>query len=222
VANPSNFYRELRVNCPLAPEPVMQLAVIDAVRTFTAKTLLWKYTLARISVVADESTYLIDVPDSTNGEFAHTETVKFKIDGAVDTQFTDLNPFGTDDKSGSWEYQTGNAPSEFTIIFGVAEGSYIRLYPIPDEASDSGLEMTVNLKLKLASTTFPDWIDLKYHEIIVAGAKGNLFAQVGMPWYDSTLALYWLNTFDNGIANSKYDKYTANTNRPMQVKMIPF
>ena len=222
MATPDNFYRELRVNFPLAPEPVMQLAVVDAVRTFTAKTLLWKYTLARMSVVADESTYLIDVPDSTNGEFTYAKTVKFKLDGAADTQFTDLDPFGTDDKSGSWEYQTGNAPSEFTIIFGVAEGSYIRLYPIPDEDSDSGLEMTVNLKLKLGSTTFPDWIDLKYHEVIVAGAKGNLFAQVGMPWYDSNLALYWLSTFDNDIANSKYDKYTAHTNRPMQVKMRSF
>jgi len=222
VANPDNFYRELRVNCPLAPEPVMQLAVIDAIRTFTAKTLLWKYTMARINVVADESTYLISIPDSTNGEFAHAKLVKFKPDGTADTQFKDLNPFGTDDKSDSWEYHTGNAPSEFTIIFGEAEGTYIRLYPIPDEASTSGLEVTVNLKLKLGSTTFPDWIDLKYHEVIVAGAKGNLFAQVGMPWYDTKLALYWLNAFDSGIANSKYDKYTAHTGRPMQVKMRSF
>ena len=222
MATPDNFYRELRVNCPLAPEPVMQLAVVDAVRTFTAKTLLWKYTLARTSVVADESTYLIDVPDSTNGEFIHAKSARFKSDGAADTQFKDLNPFGTDDKSDGWEYHTGNVPSEFTVIFGVAEGSYVRLYPIPDKASDSGLEMTVNLKLKLASTTFPDWIDLKYHDVIIAGAKGNLFAQVGMPWYDSKLAIYWLGAFNTGIVNSKYDKYTANTNRPMQVKMRSF
>ena len=222
MANPSNFYRELRVNFPLAPEPVMQFAVVDAVRTFTARTLLWQYAPARINVETNESTYLINVPDSTNGEFTHVKSVKFKLDGTADTQFTDLTPFNTDDKSDSWEYHTGNAPNEFTIIFGVAEGTYIRLYPIPNEASASGLEVTINLKLKLDSTTFPDWIDLKYHEIIIAGAKGNLFAQVGMPWYDAKLALYWLSFFDDGIANAKYDKYTANTNRPMRVKMRSF
>jgi len=208
------------------PTPGLVNAVRNASREFCKETQLWTYELARISILANDNDYTITIPADQYGELVVIDNVKYKVDGADDDQFKNLDPISEnqmdvdDEQSDAWKYQTGSSPTKFWME--PDDDATLYLHPIPTVASASGLLVRVFLKPTKTATVVPDFIYYKHEPAITQGALAELFAMKAMPWYDPNLANAWGASFRSSIANARNTKASGLTNRPLTVRMRSF
>ena len=164
-------------------------AVKETVRDFCRDVPVWLITLTRISTVADTSTYTLTVPNTDgDAEIVNAYNVKYKENGADDTQFRNLDPFTKaerdDRENGSWEFHTGSEPYRFYLN----QTKQLILYPIPENASASGLLVTVQVRPTDDATACIDIIYLNYKDAIAKGAAAYLYNQPNLPWSNQDMA----------------------------------
>ena len=159
--------------------------VKEIVRDFCRDTGIWKITLDRITTVADTETYTLTIP-TTNGksETVYVDNVKYKENGAEDTQFRTLEPFTREERdnheNGAWSFHTGSEPYKF---YSNVDRQLI-LYPIPENGSTLGLLVRVTVKPTDDATKCPDFIYIDYKQDIAIGAAKNLMLMPNKPWSD--------------------------------------
>ena len=201
-------------------------AVLNAVRNacikFCEGTLLWTYTLDRISVEANEDEYTLTIPEAQYGTIISVDDVKYKIDGADDDQFITLDPLSKNQKdlwdSGSWPFRTSTSSSHYYVD----KDKTLFLYMIPTEDSDEGLLVRVNLRPIRTTTVVQTFLYTNHYETIGKGAKADLFARKAQPWYDPNLASMYSVSFHNDINDAMAVKTSGYTKRPSQVRLRDF
>lgn len=167
--------------------------VKEVVRDFCRDTGIWKITLSRITTVADQATYTLTVP-TTDGksEICYIDNVKYKEDGSDDDQFRNLDPFTREERddheNGAWAFHTASEPYKF---YSNVEKELI-LYPIPENASTSGLLVRVVVRPMDDATKCPDFIYIEHKKSIAIGTAGAMCNMPNKPWSDATLgAALW-------------------------------
>jgi hypothetical protein len=199
-------------------------AFINAVRgaaiQFCTKTEIWRETLDRIDVVADEGSVDLAVPGATGGEIVGIGNVKYKENGAADDQFRNLDPYSKIQENlssyGSWEFQTSTQPNGYYLG---EDKTKLYFYKIPTVESLSGLLVEVILKPSKTCTTLPDLLWNNWDQAIADGAKARLLGQNAQPWFNPQLAGAWMNAFERKINEAKTVRYHGYNARPSQVKM---
>lgn len=202
------------------PEPAFLNAVRQSVIDFCEETLLLTETLAAISVVADQQSYSL-TPLTSESRIISVENVKYKVDGADNDQYKRLDPLSRlqEDRhqAGNWLFEESEQPSHF---FNYQKSpATIYLWPIPTEASASGLLVRVCLRPTDTATSVEDWLYNFHRKTISFGALGRLFAQKAMPWYDPQLSIYYNEKFDERVNNEKWKKFTGAADTPMRVRL---
>ena len=166
--------------------------VKEIIRDFCRDTGVWKITLARISTVADTSTYTLVIP-TTDGitETCYIDNVKYKEDGADDDQFRNLTPFTQEEadlyENGSWAFH--EAPDPYKFHSNISK--QLILYPIPTVASDEGLLVRVVVRPTDAATTCKDVIYIEYKQAIAIGAAANIMNMPNKPWSNAEMAIFY-------------------------------
>lgn len=237
ATNLTSWYAEIQADIAMAPAPAMEHALVNAAREFCKRTLLWEYDLDRISIVADDRQYTLDVSSVTpSAEIISAEVVKYKIDSADDDQFYNLWPiseraqnkapevyeavnFGTTTPSpsgSSWYYQESTSPTHYWLE---RSNKDIMLWPIPTVASSEGLLVKVNLRPALGVTSLPDWMYEDYFMVLAMGAKSELYSRPSMPWFNLELAAMLKMQFVNECNNAMRIKFYGETGRGSRVRM---
>lgn len=215
---------ELGVEIGNLPSPSVKAAVRRAAREFCDETHLWTLELARISIVADDKDYALTVPAAQYGEIIFIDDVKYKEDGEDDDTFITLDPISKMrenlDSDGSWQYHEADSPSHYYPQDD--DLTTLVLYPIPTEASASGLLVTVGLRPTLGALVVPDFIYNQHFTTITAGALQYLFGLKAMPWFDPNAAMAKRVEFRRAINSAKYRRLTGMTNRPLEVRKRRF
>lgn len=222
---------EISLYIPKTDERSVVRAVRNAAIEFCEKTWLWTYTLTDISVVADQQDYTLT--DPTDSEIIAIDNVRYKENGADNDQFTTLTPISENQMdlhdTGSWMYRESSQPSSFWV--DVVE-KVLHLYPIPTDASTSGLLVKAILRPDDACTSVPDFLYQEHRQAIVQGTLAELFSQEALNWSDledPTSFKHLLNKsinykrlFNNSCNQAKIKKFTGATKRALRVKFQSF
>jgi len=200
--------------------PAFITAVRDAAVEFCEKTEIWRETLDRIDVVADEGSVDLAVPGALGGEIVGIGAVKYKESGADDDQFRTLNPYSKIQENlasyGSWEFQTSTQPNGYYLG---EDKTTLYFYKIPTVASALGLLVEVILKPTKTCATLPDLLWDNWDQAIADGAKGILLGQNAQPWFNPQLSGAWTGAFMAKIGEGKRVRYHGYNARPSQVRM---
>ena len=202
------------------PVPGINYAVRKAAIKFCEETLLWTFTLDRITIVANIGAYDLTVPGIQHGEVVNIDNVKFKEHGADDDQFRRLDPISETQQdlidSGSWQFLTSPNPNAYYSSF---LNKQLNFYQIPTAGSTEGLLVKVNLRPTIDAVDLPDFLYNDFKEGIKHGALEVLFGSKAMAWYDIEKSMYHGAMIKNSYSDGKQDKITGPTKRPMQVRM---
>lgn len=194
-------------------------AVLEALRDFCYHTGLWRYTLTRISTVADTAEYAFTALE-TDGKNVLDAIVwaKYKATGEDDDQFFDLHLYEFDHeellRNGSWEFHESTSPSGIMIT----PAKLFRLYPIPTVASTSGLYIKVQVKPATDATTVPLFLFDDYHKGITHGAVSNLQNMTNKPWTEKDHAKDNWNQYRAVRENAKSDRQHGRSTRSLAVR----
>lgn len=216
----SNWATDILPNVPGVPWPGFIGAIRDAAEDFCKQTLLHSVWLDRISIVASTPEYALTLPGTgySHVRIWNIDQVFFKENGADDDEFTPLDPASEQELERvydtSWRFATGPDPAEY--ICAEYNPYFIRLRPIPTEASANGLLIRVNVVPIETAITLEDWLYYRWKNEIKAGALADLFSHKAAPYYDPKLAEGWDQTFRDGVANAKIKKISGRTKRPTQ------
>lgn len=161
-------------------------AIRDSVIALCAASRIWKYLCDGAPVTAGTAECSVDIPSD-----AALVTIL-----SASTQGNSLIPVSTDQLTamyGAWRTETGD-PRYYTQV----APEELVLVPIPDSALT--VDVFAALQPGRKTTSFPAWINDRYQDTIVAGAKARLMRQRGQPWFNPQLAAVYQADFDQGAA----------------------
>lgn len=168
----------IRLLAPNAPNPIIDMAVVDAARELCRRTHAWRYTL-EAGDLSKEGTYIVMSPP-TDAVILKPWTIDYADDGtltpATEAQLTRKVSPGWRDDTGTPTHYVFEAPD--TLI----------LYPWLSTISMSDLKVRVSLMPELGVTELPDRIATQHSETIRNGALARLFAMPGRSWTNPQLA----------------------------------
>lgn len=200
--------------------PAFLNAVRDAAIDFCERSEIWRESLDRIDVVADEESVDLAVPAALYAEIVGIGNVKYKEADAADTQFRNLDPYSKIQENlssyGSWEFQTSTQPNGHYLG---EDKTTLYFYKIPTVESLLGLLVEVILKPDKTCTTLPDLLWNNWEQAIADGAKGILLGQNAQPWFNPQLAGVWMSAFERKIEEAKAVRYHGYNARPSSVNM---
>lgn len=166
------------------PDPYLEAAIADSLRSLCRDTLCWAFTHSAIPVAAGENPIdLYELPaDSTVIQvvWAHFDAQRLRL-GSTDqwvrqsaTWLTDLGTPGF--------IQTGETPNT------------VRLYPTPQSIG----ELVVGLALQpsFSATSIDETLWNRYSEAVIDGACYRVFQLPGKAWSDPQSALFYLSRYE--------------------------
>ncbi len=211
------------IKMPTANESLIDAEVVETCRDFLKKTSLWKYTLARISSVADQSEYdFIDIDTDGANVLVALDTAKYKEDGEDDDQFYDLDVETREAMQKkyvtAWEFEEAENP--FAIY--VTKEKKFRLFPIPTIASTEGLLLHVIVMPDNAATEVPLFVWDDHMRAISIGAASMLMGQSNRPWSDKELSdRYWVE-YTAKRDDAAFTKFDGRTSKPLRAQPRPW
>jgi hypothetical protein len=174
-------------------DPMAEQAIRDAAVEFCQRSMVWVYSADPQSVIAGRSNYDVETP--AGASLVQIKSVQ------VTNQMEPLDPLSTDQLDlmiPNWDTETGT-PKAYTQ----QEDAEFIIAPVPDETIKNGLRIMLTLQPSRASTGYPDWINNKYQECVLAGAKSRLMMKQGTHWYNPNQGMAYKAEFDLGIAKAK-------------------
>ena len=175
--------------------PMVERAIREAAIEFCNRSKVWIYVCDPVDLDAGEGRYDIDVP--TQSSLVEIKSVK--IANEVDP----LSPVTVgylEENYVNWQTDRGN-PRQYTQL----TDEEVLLVPIPNSTLTDGLIVTLCLKPSRSSTGFPAWINERYQDAIVAGAKQRLLMMSGVQWSNPMAGAMEKTVFENAIANASVD-----------------
>lgn len=207
------------IKMPTANESLIDDEVRETCRDFLRETALWKYDLARISVVADQAEYDF-TPINADGVnvFSALATAKYKLDGEDDDQFYDLELETRESMQkkylDAWQFEENVSSSN---IYVTKEKKF-RLYPIPTVLSTEGLLLHVIVKPSNDATAVPLFVWEDHKRTISIGAASMLMGQTNRPWSDKKLSdRYWVQ-YTAKRDEAAFTKWDGRTKKALHVR----
>ena len=200
--------------------PSVEFAVREAAIEFCEETLLWSEDLTAINVVAATASYTLSPPSLSR--LVAIDSVHHKATGAANSAYDPLDPIPQEHKdlvsTTAWRYDSGTP----TGYYHNEEITPLFLHPIPDTNATSGLLVRVHLIPSEDCTTLEDFLWNQYQDVLTAGAKGLLFSQKAMPWYDTTEATAQRQKFIqfmDGVLRKMGRKYIPKVDKEARPKL---
>lgn len=204
MATLASFYPYVATECPGAPSPVLDLAIVTGCREFSKATHALLLDTTITTVIAQED-YL---PTLTEEEIVSVRHVKNGTSA--------LTPKVRE------EYEAYSAASGTPTIFSVKEDDPLELsfYPTPSAAIVLSVRLVVmpTLDASTVSDKLYDW----YREGVAAYAKYLLMSQVGKPWSNADQAAFNYRLFDARVADARVRRSQWRSDIPNAVQMSPF
>jgi len=188
------FYDEVRSRIPGCPSSVIQREILNVLRDLCERTNIWKEDLDSIDVVADTAEYSLTAP--SGADFVKNNPVNVAYYNDVPIRPTTrkvLDATGT-----AWQNNSGSSPNRFFLIYP----STVRLYPMPSEALDEGLDIYAVLKPSLDATTVEDFLYDDHRDAVIAGTLARIFNQNGQPWFNDVAAKDEASAYRREIASA--------------------
>jgi len=172
-------------------DPVTERAIQRAVIEFCTATWTWKQVSDLADIDAGESTYDIDIPSSADV----VTVISLAIGGFP------IQPKSIDELNATlpgWMTERG-IPRYYTQV----DLEQIILAPVPAGNAKNALAMIVALTPSRSSTSFPGWIDSKYHDALVNGAAAYLMLMPDRPWTSLAVGASLRARFEADMGNAR-------------------
>lgn len=185
----SAWLPDLLPQLPSCPTVLVEHELRRAAQEFFGRTRTFKVMLDPIAVLAAQEIVTV-VPDDAEQELVRAEHVWY--DGKEIPALTADRL--SQDYGDDWPTHTG-VPCAY---FEDAPGS-VRLYPIPTDASVTGLTCRASVRPSETATGVPDEIGTAYRKEITSGAKYLLMMYADKPWTNFDLAAKHGGDFEGAI-----------------------
>lgn len=199
----------IRLLTPNAPNPIIDMMVVDATRELCRATHAWRYELEAGDLSKEGSVIVLSPPE--NAVILKPWTIDYADDGtlvpATKAQLTRK-------ASPDWRSDTGT-PTHYVFTPPYT----LTLYPWLSTISMSDLKVTVSLMPELGVTEIDDQLATQYSETIRNGALARLFAMPNRTWTDLQLAGMYAAGFAAalaGIEEEGTDSYVRNLPRKVR------
>ena len=189
------------------PEPLLELALRQAVREFSEYTRDYRVVLS-VPMLAATATYDLAVHAGlpVGAQFERIE----RVIGGDHLPITPFSKRGFDIIMPGWQVETGPSINHYTMD---DSAGLMRVYPVPDADINETLSVTVSLKPTLSSTTILDSFANRHAEYFGYGAAGILMKMPGKPWTSPDAGAYYSGLFQERMSKVRvknlYDHTTA-------------
>ena len=207
------WYDDIRLECPSAPNPLIQNKVRQAAIEVCKRTMVSRETLDLIDIEDGVKKYKLEPPSSC--------LKIWRVLWMKHASVRLLNPIarhGMVSMGFDWENATGEAATDWIQI----TNDVVQLWPAPTKNLDEGLEAHVAFIPDPQSPKLDERLYFYYKEAIVAGTLSKLLNMSGTDWYDRNSAMFREKEFQVEIskilANTKKDESVAD----LTVAMRPF
>jgi hypothetical protein len=171
-------------------DPLAEQAIRDAVIEFCLRARVWVHECDPADIDAGEDAYDIDLPSGA----ALVQIASVHIGDKP------LDPF------------TGRQPEGYSQ----RNDDELVLVPTPDTTLADGLLVELIVKPSRASTGFPGWINERYQEGILSGAKARLMMKQGTAWYNPQQGAAYQFAFDTACTDARGDAAGALVGAPIR------
>lgn len=172
-------------------DPLAEQAIRDAVIEFCQRAMVWVHMADVQSVTAGQAVYDIEPP--TGASLVHIKSVK--LNGKT------LDPLSIDqldDRYPQWRTESGD-PKAYTQV----EDAEFILAPVPADTAANGLDVVLVVQPSRSSSAFPGWINDRYQDAILAGAKSRLMLKQNTNWSNPQQGLLYKTEFDRAVSSAK-------------------
>lgn len=209
-----SYLPEVLIEIEECPEIIATDKIKQTVIDFCKRSLVWRYDLDPISVVATVDTYEAAADDF---ETVIGVTYGYLVDAdGNNIPLTACSEDTLDAKNDStWRTDTGNVK-----YIMMAEPPYIKLVTIPDAAYT--LYAGVWISPSRDSSEAPDFIYDKYLETIGHGARARILNMKTKPWYNPQAAQLEMIDYDAKVIDALNDAGKSHSREKKSVAMRPF
>lgn len=197
----SEYRPDMGIELPGCPNPVMDGALVRAIRSFLIGSETWTHLSPTL---VDFDGAVIDITTLTPPTDIPADSEAFKIkrlqrvsDGC-DISFKTEQQM-QDDVDIDWRATTGTGPTYFVNDSPTSS----TVYPIPSTAVLAEIRAWYVLTLNSAATTFPDFLDQHYREPILNGAIANAMKIPGKDWTNLQQSAAYTGAFNLGVVLAK-------------------
>lgn len=178
---------------PGASIPLIDSATKRIIKEFMANTRLWQADIQPFNTVVGQASY--ELPQAADIDVVRIERVRvdgFPVDPTSEEELDDLY-------QRDWQTLQGRPRWYFTRD----GGTRITFCAVPG----SVMPVTIRAALTLndLANTYPDFIDIKYREILLAGIKSNLMLMPEAAWRNENMALLYGAQYLAGTDKAKFD-----------------
>jgi hypothetical protein len=222
----SDLIREIKGECPGAPDPIIIQQIANTAIEFCRDTRALKRTLDPITVTADEPLYALTPPVGTtivqvqNAQISDYPMLRATSTDLLDIWWREGCPladcfcdcgWNTDDsgtivvpRGTNWRQFTQDAPEAFYV--DQENNEYrIRLVGIPTTTIADSLVVRVSLTPTRDATSLDAWLIEQYFDTLCEGAKGRLMRMPKKTWTDIPTAKYYLDKFDTDKGSARLE-----------------
>ena len=195
----SSWFPDLLPQLPGCPGITVEHEVRRSAQRFFSGSRAWNVILPAIPVEAAEDAVAI-APKDTEQDLVRVLHVSY--DGNVLEATTGdvlFSRFG-----GGWQNHIGSPIAYIQDSPGV-----LRLYPIPEANSASGLVARVAVAPSDASAGIPDNLAIAYRDELAIGAKARLMLYANKPWSAPDLGLKNESDFNAAISRANSSAATS-------------
>lgn len=171
--------------------PLIEQALRDSAIEFCANSMIWIVINDSISVTAGEPTYEIEVPIGAS----LVQIKSIKLSGEL------LSPLSVDQLDINfphWKTKQGQ-PKHYSQV----DDDEFFLVPVPEATINNALDVVLAVQPSRNSTYFPNWINNRYQDGIVAGAKARLMRKQNTAWHNPQQAMAYQYEFDQSVVSAK-------------------
>lgn len=201
----TDFAKYVRPEVPGCAEPILLDAILEACIDFCTRSELLSEIVTQ-ALVAGTKTYTLT---PTNAALYPARLRVVLKEGLPLTPTNAASYALLPERTGSGTPTTYFAPTR----------NQVTLAPVPNAAAT--LEFDLVLRPTRTATSVPQVLFDEWVKTIANGAKAQLMAQVGRPWANAALAVYFQGLFDDAVATAAAQVAMGNTGAAMHVAVSP-
>jgi hypothetical protein len=189
----SDLAADIIADIPEIPIFIANRQILRAARELCEESRCWRYDVT-LNTVADQATYNLASLFTPEVNVQLVDVISMKpTDGS--TPVKPITKGWLDINWADWRDDTALTATYYTL----ESNNTIRLIPTPSQTVSGAYTIRIAVKPRLSATTIDDVVYNKFYELLVSGAKANLFMVPRKPWTDLQMAQYHRATFLGGF-----------------------
>lgn len=183
----TDWFPDLMPDVRGCPNVVAVHELRRAAQKFLETTRAWTAMLPAVPIASEQDAEAITL---SGAELVRIEDAWYDGRRIEASNATAMAGYCSDD----WTLHTGTPSAVIQMTPGV-----VRLYPIPMDASTTGLKMRAALKPTDDSTGLPRDLAMSFRDYIVSGAKSRLMLYPDVAWNNEKMAVVHAGAFQRGV-----------------------